>query len=267
MSDMTWQDAIRKVLRDAEEPLHYKEIADIIGRESLVTSTGATPSNTVSSRLGSMINEGEKIERVKGKRGYYVLPDVAQRFEKEAEAEEAESQVEDNRDSTQVRISAYGLYWERDKIVWKSSGQILGKEGEAASIVVNFADQQGVYLLHNMQTVIYVGRTYAKKKGLFTRLRDHVKNPRRLGRWDQFSWFGLRPVNNDGGLEDVPDKLEPDLLITILESVLIETHLPPFNDKGGDLMGDLYEQVIDPEIAKERAIELLSDLVAPGKVK
>ena len=260
MPDMNWPDAIRKVLQEAEEPLHYKEIADIIGREGLVKSTGATPSKTVSSRLGSMINGGEKIERVKGKRGYYVLPNIAQRFEKEAEAEVAESQAEDNRDSTQVRISAYGLYWERDKIVWKSSGQILGKEGEAASIVVNFADQQGVYLLHNMQTVTYVGRTNAKEKGLFTRLRAHVNNPRRVGRWDRFSWFGLRPVNNDGELEDVPEKLKPDLLITILESVLIETHLPPFNDKGGELMGDLYEQVIDPEIAKERARELFLEL-------
>ena len=48
---------------------------------------------------------------------------------------------------------------------------------------------------------------------------------------------------------------------------MIETHLPPFNNKVGDLMGDLYEQVIDPEIAQERARALLRDLVGTGKAK
>lgn len=260
MSDMNWADAIRKVLREAGEPLHYAEIADIIAQEGLVKSRGATPDKTVNARLGTMINGGEKIE--KKKRGYYVLPEVARRL-KEAEAEEAESQ-----EDTQVRISAYGLYWERNKVKWDVSGKkikLLGKLSSATE-AINFASQRGIYLLHNMQTVIYVGRTNAKEGGLFTRLKDHAINPRRrVGRWDRFSWFGLCPVSNEGELEDVPEELETDLLITILESVLIETHLPPFNDKKGDLMGALYEQVIDPEIAKERAIEWLSDLVPQEK--
>ena len=198
MPDMKWPKAILKVLREAKEPLHYKEIADIIGREEMVETRGATPENTVNARLGDMLKDGEKIEKVKP--GYYVLSQFAQRFEKEAEAEEAESQ-EDDRDSTQVRISAYGLYWERDQIVWQGKGsrKILGKQ-PSATVEVNFADQQGVYLLHDIQTVTYVGRTNAKEKGLFIRLKAHVNNPRRVGRWDRFSWFGLRPVNDDGEL-------------------------------------------------------------------
>ena len=265
MPDMYWPDAIRKVLQEAEEPLHYKEIADIIGREEMVKTRGATPENTVIARLSDMLKDGEKIEKVKP--GYYVLLNLPKDSKKKRRLEEVESQ-EDDRDSTQVRISAYGLYWERDQIIWQGKGsrKILGKQ-PSATVEVNFADQQGVYLLHDIQTVTYVGRTNAKEKGLFARLKAHVNNPRRVGRWDRFSWFGFRPVSNEGELGCVPNELEKDSLITILESVLIETHLPPFNDKVGDLMGDLYEQVIDPEIAQERARELLRNLVGTGKAK
>ena len=66
-------------------------------------------------------------------------------------------------------------------------------------------------------------------------------------------------MNETGELLPVPPALTTDLLITILEAVLIETYLPPFNDKGGDLMRELYEQVIDPDIAKERASALLRE--------
>ena len=146
---------------------------------------------------------------------------------------------------------------------WDVSGQkveLFGQQNQAATRV-NFADQQGVYLLYQMQMVTYVGRTVAESNGLFYRLKSHVRNPRRSGRWDRFSWFGVRSVSPEGELLSAPPSLSTDLLITILEAVLIETFLPPFNDKSGDLMGELYEQVIDPEIAKQRAQSLLREAV------
>ena len=257
MPEMSLQDAVRRVLRETAEPLHYREIADIIAAERYRESMGATPDKTVAAALSAMRRNGEDYS-LPGRRGFYVSAPLGA-----DQSASASPDDDDPTDDSQVRIQAYGLYWERDKVEWDANrGQVelLGRQNRAAD-PVDFADQQGVYLLHQMQTVTYVGRTAAAQNGLFGRLRDHVRNPRRSGRWDRFSWFGLRPVNEDGTLGGIPQALTTDLLITILEAVLIETYLPSFNDKSGDLMGELYEQVIDPDIAKERAAELLRDAV------
>ena len=259
MPEMSLQDAVRKVLRDAGTELHYREIADIIASEGLRENMGATPDKTVAAALSIMRKGGERIEVPR--RGYYALASpVPATVEPAKEVIDEEDDILDEGD---VRISAYGLYWERDKVEWDVSGrriELLGRQNRAAT-PVDFSHQQGVYLLHQMQTVTYVGRTGSDNTGLFARLKSHVINPRRTGRWDRFSWFGFRPVREDGQLGDIPDAVTTDLLITIVEAVLIETYLPSFNDKSGDLMGELYEQVIDPDIAKERAAALLREAI------
>ena len=257
MPEMSLQDAVRKVLADASEPLHYREISDIIAAEGLRENMGATPDKTVAAALSVMRKNGERIDVPK--RGYYVVGSLSSpQLDPSDVTDDDEGGDADN---TTVSIAAYGLYWERDKVEWDVSGQkieLLGRQNSAAT-PVNFANQQGIYLLHQIQTVTYVGRTAAENNGLFLRLQSHVRNPRRSGRWDRFSWFGIRPVNENGELLSAPSALTTDLLITILEAVLIETYLPPFNDKSGDLMGELYEQVIDPDIAQARASSLLRE--------
>ena len=261
MPEMSLQDAVRLVLRETAEPLHYREIADIIAAERYRESMGATPDKTVAAALSAMRRNGEDYS-MPGRRGFYLYaPHSESQFATASSDDLADDDGQTN--TSQVRIQAYGLYWERDKVEWDTNRgpvELLGRQNRAAD-PVDFADQQGVYLLHQMQTVTYIGRTAAAQNGLFGRLRDHVRSPRRSGRWDRFSWFGFRPVNEDGTLGSTPQALTTDLLITILEAVLIETYLPSFNDKSGDLMGELYEQVIDPDIAKERAAELLRDAV------
>ena len=255
---MTLQDAVRKVLTEAQEELHYKEIASIIAAENLVERLGPTPDKSVAATISLMRSTGEEIERPK--RAYYKMatPPVATDEDEDAEVE----------DNASVRIAAYGLYWERDKVEWDVSGnkiELLGRPYSAQEPVLNFADQQGVYLLHQMQSVTYVGRTTADNNGLFGRLKSHTVNARRSGRWDRFSWFGIRPVSEDGKLLNAAPALTSDLLITILEAVLIETYLPSFNDKSGDMMGQLYEQVLDPDIAKNKANELLRDALGHSR--
>lgn len=233
MPEMNLKDAIRKVLQEATERLHYRVISDIIASEGLAQNMGATPDKSVASELSRMIMDGEPIKRLGD--GYY-----AWRCPRPAEADREDE--EDDADDDKVSIAAYGLYWERDRVEWDVS-RLLGRQNRV-STPVDFADQQGVYLLHHMRTVIYVGRTSAQNNGLFGRLRSHTKSDRRSGRWDRFSWFGVRPVDENGVLLAPRCELNTDQLIAILEAVLIETHLPPFNDKSGDLMGELYQQVI-----------------------
>ncbi|WP_206678263.1 hypothetical protein, partial [Salmonella enterica] len=62
---------------------------------------------------------------------------------------------------------------------------------------VNFADRVGVYILYSGERVIYVGRITEPRLG--PRLWDHMCD-RLAGRWDRFSWFGVRTADDDGTL-------------------------------------------------------------------
>ena len=57
MAEMSWKDAAQKVLEDAGEPLHYKDIADRILGQGLKTTAGATPASTVNATISTVIQK------------------------------------------------------------------------------------------------------------------------------------------------------------------------------------------------------------------
>ena len=80
-------------------------------------------------------------------------------------------------------------------------------------------------------------------------------------RWDGFSWFGLRDVDDSTGvLKSFTGDFSMSDLITILESVLIEALEPPINGRRGDRMGELYQQVIDPQIQEQMRRDYFASL-------
>lgn len=103
-----------------------------------------------------------------------------------------------------------------------------------------------VYILYDHHTAIYVGRTTDRPLG--KRLYEHTLD-RLSGRWDRFSWFGLLDVTSDGSLKERSITANQTLLISTLESILIETLEPPKNRKRGeDLSAVEYIQERDPEL-------------------
>jgi hypothetical protein len=78
------------------------------------------------------------------------------------------------------------------------------------------------------------------------------------GRWDRFSWFGVRKVNNkDGSLADIPEsRIEYSSFIGALEAVLIEGLEPPLNRRTGEGFGSTesieWHQKEDPMIVEKR---------------
>lgn len=103
-----------------------------------------------------------------------------------------------------------------------------------------------VYILYDHHTAIYVGRTTDRPLG--KRLYEHTLD-RLSGRWDRFSWFGLLDVTSDGSLKERSITANQTLLISTLESILIETLEPPQNRKRGeDLSAVEYIQERDPEL-------------------
>ena len=101
-------------------------------------------------------------------------------------------------------IRTMGLFWKRDDVFWgkqKNRGTLLGinpntKKGEPT----DFWSQIGVYALYADYHLAYIGQT----SSIGTRLREHLKDDL-AGRWDTFSWFGVRKVNKDSQLAAPPE--------------------------------------------------------------
>jgi hypothetical protein len=102
---------------------------------------------------------------------------------------------------------------------------------QSGSQQVDLAVEAGVYVLYDGNRVIYVGRVTEARLG--QRLWDHTRD-RLTGRWDRFSWFGVRKVQPSGKLSPTPRDIETATLIATMEALLIEGLEPPQNRRQGD---------------------------------
>ena len=256
-TEITWEQAVLQILNEAAEPMYCGDIADEILRRGLKTTVGKTPNFTVAGVISRLRARGTAIIRTQP--GVYYLskdegtsPDVAL------------AEANDELDATDVpenlAVAAYGLHWERDKVDW-SARRLLGYDIDPSlDSAIDFANQQGVYLLHSWQSVVYVGKTSAREGGLFQRLHNHHSRQVWSGKWERFSWFGLRRIDEAGTIVDSPDSASKEVVTALMESVLIETLRPSFNNQQGHYMGTLYHQAIDPNIARSRAQAILRPL-------
>jgi hypothetical protein len=255
--ERTWRDAIIRVLREAQKPLEYAEIAERILTEGYYKTDGATPRATVNAQItGSIKHEGTASPFVKIGRGIFALKDMAnigggivQPLDASSGPKEAVTEEEvENSDSI---IRSFGMYWQRDLVVWWGDAKIYGKQ-QAQAKSVDFGKQKGIYILYDHHTVVYIGRSIDRPLG--RRLYEHTID--RLGsRWNRFSWFGLLDVAQNGGLRELPLATGLAPMIGTLEAILIESLEPPQNRKRGDDFSAVeYIQDIDPEL-REREIQ------------
>jgi hypothetical protein len=255
-----WKDAIVEVLAATGKAMHYTEIADEIVAKKLRNDVGATPASTVNVIIHESIKkDSEDSPFVKVGRGEFVLRSNAAQITAQI-AQGAETATADEKEETGGIIKAFGMYWLLEKVSWSIKPSILGQQQEGAS-TVNFADQVGVYLLYDGREVVYVGRTAEKR--LATRLSEHTRD-RLNGRWDRFSWFGLRSVTSSGQLGDYElDSVAVEDVIVTIEALLIEGLEPRQNRKRGDAFRAVeYLQVQDPEIVKKNKKKLAAEILS-----
>jgi hypothetical protein len=254
--EKSWKDAVIRVLREADGPLHYTEIADQILSRGYYEPQGATPAYTVASLFTtSLSNPKEESPFLRVGRGIYALKGAKYLTDVVAPVHDAkknklaglsESDVERS-DST---IRSFGMYWQRNLVAWRKEPKILGKQ-QALSKPIDFCKQKGIYILYDHHTVVYIGRSIDRSMG--RRFYEHTTD-RLAGRWNRFSWFGLLDVTEEGGLSEPKFNLSLAGLVATLESLLIEAFEPPQNRRrGDDFSGIEYLQVTDPEI-EEREI-------------
>jgi hypothetical protein len=261
MTELKWKEAIVKVLEEEKKALHYTDIAELIAEREYRKSLGATPQDSVSALITTDIKTyKEKSIFAKVDKGIYILrkflDDRSQLL-----TEETESQTETthiiNKETSKI-INAFGIYWNRNLVDWKTIPDLLGIQLLGAS-EINFKDQIGIYLLHDRRETIYVGQ--AIKQPLGQRLKYHTSD-RLSGRWDRFSWFGFYPINENGKLQtDINfENVTVQHLGNILEAILIECIEPRQNRKQGNFLRHEYLQQEAPEIKKKFKEQLIREM-------
>lgn len=259
--DKPWKDAIEEVLREADEPMTYVEIAGEIQRRGLRKAVGATPHRTVNVVLHQNPGAFTKVAR-----GLFTLREASAGETGPlvpAALDSAVDAAEDVVNQTGGIIRAFGMYWRRSLVHWSASPRLYGIQQQGATRV-DFAEQKGVYLLYDGREVIYVGRATERRLG--ARLLAHTKD-RLNSRWDRFSWFGLLDVDSDGRLSS-PQHRAPteEDIVTTLEALLIEGLEPRQNRKRGDAFGAVeYLQFEDPHAEKARMLEAVNRFVLESR--
>lgn len=251
--EKSWEDAIKRVLAESERPLHYKEICERILDSGYYQTDGATPAATVNARIAASIkHEGTKSPFMRVTKGIFTLRE-AEQLASSASVNGAKATLNttpDNEASDSI-IRSFGMYWNRDLVVWRSEPKIYGKQ-HSTSKSIDFCRQKGVYILYDHHTVVYVGRAIERPIG--RRLSEHTID-RLNSRWNRFSWFGLLEVNDAGQLYEVPFNNTLAGTIASLEALLIEALEPPQNRKRGDDLSAIeYLQDLDQEL-RDREIQ------------
>jgi hypothetical protein len=258
-----WRDAIIDVLTRAQGPVHYVDIAQSIAEQGLRNrdELGATPANTVNSVIGtSLKSELDHSPFIRVSKGIYRLRGV----QEQPAATIAEEIREEEQSPESGVINAFGMFWERSKVLWGPAPHLYGQQ-QSESKLVDFGGQIGVYLLHDAQGVVYVGRVTDQTLG--KRLYQHTVD-RLSGRWNRFSWFGIYPVQSDGCLKSSADYLQVgiDAIITTMEAVLIEGLEPRQNRRRGDEFKAVeFLQSEDPQLERNRKLTLIQEIATELK--
>jgi hypothetical protein len=275
----TWLEAIERVLRDNGKAMHYRDITQAI-IDSGHQKNSANPAISVQIALSTSLKDPNTTPFVRRGGGMYDLKAgvtatqttsmAALPVEEAVEPLASIVVIEAPLDGSDIEaaveadlagpIRAYAMYWSRADVHWAAKPNLFGEQVKGAR-QVNFTEQAGVYILHDGTRVIYVGQA-GVDGNLGARLYAHTRN-RLSGRWDRFSWFGVRGVNDNGTLEDMPQGgIDVTSFIGALEAVLIEALEPPQNRRAGEgFTEDIeWQQKEDPAIERKRKKAFFDDI-------
>lgn len=265
--ELSWKDAAIAVLQDAQEPMSAQEIVQQIIERKLKTILGATPWATVGANIYTSIKkEGPSSPFVLPEKGRFALKSKGWSPVSIAPTPELDEGLKDGKTAVKGIVNALGMFWERSKVDWNGpQTKLWGVQSGGKS--VDFGPERGIYLLHDAQGVVYVGRAYPGSLG--QRLWQHTFD-RLSGRWSRFSWFGAYPATDEGTLQtqaELPlNSIET--VIIMVEAILIEALEPRQNRKRGDTSFEDIEflQFEDPKFEAKRKFAILDELKSGIKV-
>jgi hypothetical protein len=167
-------------------------------------------------------------------------------------------------------ILCLGSRWRAEDVYWYTAPKNAQLDGvprnNVTAPVANFAHQSGIYILYSDHTPIYVGQA---NKTLFARLKAHFLKDDLAGRWDTFTWFGLRKVvgGNIPRLSKPGSKfsISTTQLLNHFEAALIHAFETPLNGQEGRFGDEVtrYKQVRDSRLGPTDR-ELLEGMALAG---
>ena len=228
-NQMTWIDAIIKVLENTKNPMHYTKIWDVIRDKHY---RECEPDSNPEIKVNINIQQNKDKIVPFGDRGYYIL-------KKHLDAN-IKKYLEQNLPSQQSIISAYGRIWSRAKFA-QNNYTLIGKLANSKkSPQIDLSTERGIYVLYDGYKIVYVGQT---KNPIAKRLKSHIKKNNK--QWDSFSWYGIDPVMDNGQIckEKVFCRNSSDLL-DALEAAMILAATPCHNKtRGNHVKGQEYIQI------------------------
>ncbi|MBI4704306.1 MAG: winged helix-turn-helix domain-containing protein [Deltaproteobacteria bacterium] len=246
-------EAALEVLKAAKQPMTALAITDEAMRRGLLDAKGKTPDQSMGAALYTSIKQlrsGSPFEQPG--RGLFVL----RRARGRGKGRLGEAGAPRGGRPEGSIFAAMGLFWSKADVDW-SSKSLLGRL-RASGQPANLWDQRGIYALYADFRLAYVGQAGSIGDGLRGHTQDDL-----AGRWDAFSWFGLRRVLRDGALAS-PARVKLASVASFLnhaEALLIAVAEPPQNGASGR-WNDVprYLQVRAPpldEAADERIVAAL----------
>ena len=129
-SELTWRNAIDKVLGDSTTPLHYNEITERIIADRFRKNLGATPAATVIAMISSSIkHEGDASPYVRVAKGTFMMAKESGRrmFQQKYKLRPKISESDDSEEQYEV-VSSFGMFWRRDAVEWIAMPRLLGMQ-------------------------------------------------------------------------------------------------------------------------------------------
>lgn len=152
-------------------------------------------------------------------------------------------------------ILCLGAQWRASDVYWKVTIKNAELRGVNAKNVkapsVNFAAQTGTYILYADYKPVYVGQANGS---LFARLQMHHRTDDLAGRWNTFTWLGMRKAlsGDDPNLSSNASKftISRKQLLDHLEAAMIHAFEPPMNGQEGRFGEQVtrYRQVRDSRL-------------------
>jgi hypothetical protein len=153
--ELTWRQAIDKVLGASPKPLHYQEITHRITADGLRHSLGVTPAATVNAQISASIKrQGAASPYVRVAKGTFVLARTGPAATSAAQVSPTAVSDGEEPDEQYGIVTSFGMFWRRDAIEWTAAPRIWGMQ-QIGATPVDFNQQRGVYLLYDGREVIY----------------------------------------------------------------------------------------------------------------
>lgn len=218
-STMPWLEAITKVLEDANGPLHYTKVAEIIVKKHYVDCNS---NSNIETTVNTYIQQNKGTFKQFGKKGYYVLKTVLDKLVYNYQKQNLPKQS---------LITAFGKRWSK-AIFMQNKCTLKGRSITNQKQINDFTDQPGVYVLYNGKQLVYVGQS--SRRSLSKRLQNHTAD-RLANKWDTFSWFVFSEIDAENGCKrnDIIN-VRLEVLIDDIEAILIESCNPQENKKQGN---------------------------------